>query len=62
MPGSATVTVEAAALLAALANGDWAVADASDDRTRRSASGLVTSYLHWHIERNLRSMPLVERA
>jgi DNA repair protein RecO (recombination protein O) len=62
IPGSSTVTPEAAALLAALASGDWLVADASDDRARRNASGLVTAYLHWHIERSLRSMHLVERA
>jgi DNA repair protein RecO (recombination protein O) len=62
LAGSVTVTPDAAALFVALASGEWDVADASDDRTRRAVSGLVTAYLHWHIERNLRSMPLVERA
>ena len=29
---------------------------------RREASGLVAAYLQWHLERALRSLPLVERA
>ena len=49
-------------LLGALLSGDWAVADASDDRSRREASGLVSAYLQWHIERQLKSLPMVERA
>ena len=60
--GSATANPEAIALLAALVSGNWELADASENRTRRTASGLVTAYLHWHLERSLRSMPLVERA
>ena len=31
-------------------------------RTRRDASGLVAAHLQWHLERGLRSLPLVERA
>ncbi len=56
MPAPETVT-----LLSALLTGDWAVADASDARARREGSGLVAAYLQWHLERGLRSMPLVER-
>ena len=40
---------------------DWALADASDQRHRREASGLVAAYLQWHLERGLRSLSLVER-
>jgi DNA repair protein RecO (recombination protein O) len=29
--------------------------------TRRDASGLVAAHLQWHLERQLRSLPLVER-
>jgi DNA repair protein RecO (recombination protein O) len=60
--GSATVSVETLALMRALATGDWDVADPSDRRERRAASGLVAAYLQWHLERGLRSLPLVERA
>jgi DNA repair protein RecO (recombination protein O) len=60
--GAATVSPATVALLVALADGDWAVADAAETRHAREASGLVTAYLHWHLERGLRSLPLVERA
>lgn len=49
------------ALMAALAAGDWAVADASDPGLRRQAAGLVAAHLQWHLERGLRSLPLVDR-
>lgn len=49
------------ALLAALLSGDWEVALASDDRDRRTASGIVAAYLNWHLERGLRSLVLVDR-
>ncbi|MEI8057408.1 MAG: DNA repair protein RecO [Actinomycetes bacterium] len=61
VPGSAAPAMETFALLAALLTGDWHIADASDARARREASGLVTAYLNWQLERGLRSLPLVER-
>lgn len=61
-PGSATPAPETLALLAALLSGDWTVADASDARARREGSGLVAAYLSWHLERGLRSLPLVDRS
>jgi len=48
-------------LLAALLIGDWGVADGSDARQRREASGVVAAHLQWHLERGLRSLPLVDR-
>ena len=45
----------------ALLAGDWSVAEASADRERRAATGLVTADLQWHLERGLRSLPLVDR-
>jgi DNA repair protein RecO (recombination protein O) len=60
--GAVTVSADALALLAALLGGDWPTADASDQRVRREASGLVAAYLQWHLERGLRSLRLVERA
>jgi hypothetical protein len=38
------------------------MADASEDRRRREASGLAAAYLQWHLERQVRSLRLVERA
>ena len=60
--GAASPSGPAVALLGALLDGDWALADGSDERTRREASGLVAAYLQWHLERGLRSLPLVERS
>lgn len=48
-------------LLAALLSGDWPAADASEDRRRREASGIVAAYVQWHLERQVRSLRLVER-
>ena len=48
-------------LMVALLSGDWAVADASGESERREASGLVAAHLQWHLERGLRSLPLVDR-
>ncbi len=58
-PAPAGATMQ---LLSALLTGDWATADASDDRHRREASGLVAAYLQWHLERGVRALRLVERA
>ncbi len=61
-PGSPSPAPETFLLLAALLSGDWPVADASDDRHRREANGLVAGFLQFHLERGLRSLRMVERA
>ena len=61
-PGSASPSPEAVALLDDLLTGEWDAAEASDSRARRESSGMVAAYLQWHLERSLRSLPLVERA
>jgi DNA repair protein RecO (recombination protein O) len=60
-PGAAHPSPAALALMVALTAGDWAVADASPPGIRRQASGLVAAHLQWHLERGLRSLPLVDR-
>lgn len=60
-PGSAAPSAATIALLGALLSGDWLVADATESRERREASGLVAAFLQWHLERGLRSLPLVDR-
>ncbi|MEU2350009.1 DNA repair protein RecO [Modestobacter sp. NPDC049651] len=52
------VTIE---LLEALLSGDWERAEASQAKDRREGSGLVAALLQWHLERGLRSLPLVDR-
>jgi DNA repair protein RecO (recombination protein O) len=48
--------------MAALLDGDWEFADASEASIRHEASGLIAAHLQWHLERGLRSLPLVDRA
>lgn len=60
-PGSVTPSGETIALLAALLSGDWTVADESELPRRREARGITAAFLQWHLERGLRSLPMVER-
>jgi len=60
-PGSARPQPATVDLLAALLGGDWPTADASAAGNRREASGLIAAHLQWHLERALRSLPLVDR-
>ena len=61
-PGAASPSPAAMALLRDLLTGQWPEASATEDRTRREGSGLVAAHLQWHLERGLRSLPLVERS
>lgn len=56
-----TPAPETLVLMAALLSGNWEIAEASERKHRREASGLIAAYLQWHLERGLRSLPLVER-
>jgi DNA repair protein RecO (recombination protein O) len=60
-PGARRPAPETFALLDALLHGDWEIAEAQAVPARREASGLVAAHLQWHLERRLRSLPLVER-
>lgn len=60
-PGSVTPGAPALALLSALLEGDWTTADASEPRVRREASGLVSAYAEYHLDKRLRSLAMVER-
>jgi DNA repair protein RecO (recombination protein O) len=60
--GSARPQSETITLMAALLGGDWTLADASLPPARHEASGLIAAHLQWHLERGLRSLPLVDRA
>jgi DNA repair protein RecO (recombination protein O) len=47
--------------MGALLAGDWPAVAGADARQLREASGLVAAFLHWHLERGLRSLEYVER-
>ena len=59
---SATPAAETLELMGDLISGNWDRAQNRELRFRREASGLVAAYLQWHLERGLRSLPMVERA
>lgn len=61
-PGAAHPAPATLDLMSALASGDWRVADAAEPANRRECSGLVAAHLQWHLERGLRSLPLVDRS
>jgi DNA repair protein RecO (recombination protein O) len=60
-PGAARPAPATLDLMSALTAGDWRVADASEQAPRKECSGLVAAHLQWHLERGLRSLPLVDR-
>jgi DNA repair protein RecO (recombination protein O) len=60
-PGSARPQPETFALMTALLAGDWTVADVAGAGAQRESSGLIAAHLQWHLERGLRSLPLVDR-
>jgi DNA repair protein RecO (recombination protein O) len=61
-PGASRPAPATLELMVALNVGDWPTADASATTQRRECSGLVAAHLQWHLERGLRSLPLVDRS
>jgi DNA repair protein RecO (recombination protein O) len=60
--GAVTPSPQALELLAALMHGNWPQAERFASGVCREASGLVAAHLQWHLERQLCSLPLVERS
>jgi DNA repair protein RecO (recombination protein O) len=60
-PGSPRVDEYTIDLLGALLAGEWDVVDTADGSTRSKASGVVSAYTQWHLERGLRSLAHVDR-
>ena len=59
--GAAVIDPRTGELLGALLAGDWEIADAAPESIRGAASGIVSAYSQWHIERGLKSLQHVER-
>ncbi len=55
-PGTPHVSANVLALLRALLSGDWEVVDAASPRDASQASGLVSAYVQWTMERGLRAL------
>ena len=60
-PGAASPAAPTVVLMLALLTGDWDLADRSERRHRVECSGLVATYLQWHLEHSIRSLRHVER-
>lgn len=60
-PQTPQLRPETLALMRALITGDWQAARDADERTRRQASGLIASFVSWHLERGLRTLEHVDR-
>ncbi len=59
--GSTTPPLGVLELMSALHDGDWEAAEAAPQSHRSHVSGLVAAHLQWHLERQLKTLPLVER-
>lgn len=59
--GAASPSPASVALMGDLLGGDWAAAELTERRVRREASGLVSAYCEFHLDRRLRALPLVPR-
>lgn len=59
--GAAAPAPQTFGLLAALLTGDWVSADASVDKHRRDAAGLIAAYTQFHLERKVHSLSMVDR-
>jgi DNA repair protein RecO (recombination protein O) len=60
--GAAIPSAQTLELLDALMRGDWRAAEQAPGAVCREGSGLVAAHLQWHLERQLRSLPLIERS
>jgi len=60
-PGSPKIDADVLALLIALANGDWPVAEASGQKARKQASLLITAYTQYHVERSVKALAAMDR-
>lgn len=59
--GAALPDTDALDHLAALLTGDWESAEASDLHDQIDGSKLVSDWVSWHLERNIRSLSVLER-
>jgi DNA repair protein RecO (recombination protein O) len=60
-PGSPRLDPATLGLLGALLAGEWDVVEASVEKSRNQASGVVAAYTQFHLERSLRSLQHVDR-
>lgn len=60
--GASTPSVGVLDLMLALARGEWEHVGTASPSQLRQATSLTAEHLQWHLERRLRTLPLIERA
>ncbi|MGN5240719.1 MULTISPECIES: DNA repair protein RecO [unclassified Rhodococcus (in: high G+C Gram-positive bacteria)] len=60
-PGAATPAPGVLELMDALNRGNWEVSESASASVLSQTSGLIAAHLQWHLERQLRTLPLIER-
>lgn len=60
--GAATPSVGVLELMEALAQGHWDHVATTTASQQRQATGLIAAHLQWHLERRLRTLPLIDRS
>ena len=61
VPGSVTPKDQTWEVMQGLLQGDWSLVDDAPAGIKSEVSGIVAAYVQWHLERGLRSLPLVDR-
>jgi DNA repair protein RecO (recombination protein O) len=61
VPGSVAPKEQTIEIMQALLQGDWQKADQATGAQLNEISGIVAAFTQWHLEKSLRSLPLVDR-
>lgn len=59
-PGSTTPSIETWQLLGALMSGDWSIADGATIPARKKAASLISAYVQWHLEKQVKALRLID--
>jgi len=60
-PAAAIIGQETTVLLGALLAGEWELVETSSEQAKLAASGVVSAYTQWHIDKGLKSITHLER-
>jgi DNA repair protein RecO (recombination protein O) len=61
LPGAVRLSESGIRLLAALVGGDWTTIESASVHDKSNASGVISAYLQWQLEKGLKSLNHVER-
>lgn len=62
VPGAVRMGTSGLSLMAALVGGDWEAIDSASNSDKANASGVISAYLQWQLEKGLKSLNHVERS